>query len=113
MQGRLELDEALDFRGNYYFGCVGNACIGCATWKRSFLVLPRWALTLAAMALAGALVPWAFGSSLESFSSGGTPVNIALMLQLEKCLLHNNNDIASANTQARASAAVYQALVGV
>ena len=72
MQGRIELDEALDFRGNYYFGCVGNSCNGCATWKRSFLMLPRWAVTMAAMSLAGSLVPWAFGRSLDAVSFGGT-----------------------------------------
>ena len=69
--GRSQLDEALDFRGNYYFGCVGSCCLGCAAWKRSFLVLPQWSLILAAMALAGGLVPWAFAGSLSAVQYGG------------------------------------------
>lgn len=71
MQGRIELDEALDFRGNYFFGSVGNACIGCAIWMRSFHLLPRWSTTLAGMAIASALVPWAFARSLNAFEAGG------------------------------------------
>ena len=71
MQGRIALDEALDFRGNYYFGCMGNACLGCSTWKRCCQLLPQWTVTLAAMSLAFALVPWAFKHSLQAAGFGG------------------------------------------
>ena len=65
------MDEALNFRGNYYFGTVGSACLGCATWKRCFQLLPQWAVTLAAMSVAFALVPWAFKGSLTALGFGG------------------------------------------
>ena len=45
------LDEALDFRGNFYFGAVGACCIGCAMWHRSFSLLPRWALSMCCISL--------------------------------------------------------------
>jgi len=63
------LDEALDWRGNYYFGCTGNGCVGCSSHQRLFRMLPRWALILACIACVGSLVPWAFkgiGCPLES-----------------------------------------------
>ncbi|KAK9800723.1 hypothetical protein WJX73_000536 [Symbiochloris irregularis] len=34
IKGRIAMDEALDFRGNYHFGTVGSACCACTTWKR-------------------------------------------------------------------------------
>ena len=45
------LDEALDFRGNFYFGAVSACCIGCVAWQRCFILLPRWALTMACVSL--------------------------------------------------------------
>ncbi len=65
------LDEALDWRGNYYFGCTGNACIGCSSHQRCFRMLPRWALILACIASVGSLVPWAFKGSLKTVNHGG------------------------------------------
>lgn len=72
-EGRALLDEALDCRGNYYFGCTGNSCVGCSSLHCSFRMLPRWALVLACIACVGSLVPWAFKGSLLTVSHGGEP----------------------------------------
>ena len=74
-QGRRMLDEALDLRGNFYFGAVGPCCVGCAAWHRVFNLLPRWALTAACLSLVGTYTPWAFGQSLANLKSwGGAPL---------------------------------------
>ena len=73
-EGRALLDEALDWRGNYYFGCTGNGCVGCSSFQRCFRMLPRWALILGCIACVGALVPWAFKGSLATVNHGGTPM---------------------------------------
>ncbi|BDA44896.1 hypothetical protein COCOBI_06-3740 [Coccomyxa sp. Obi] len=70
-QGRRMLDEALDLRGNFYFGAVGPCCVGCAAWHRVFNLLPRWALTAACLSLVGTYTPWAFGQSLANLRSWG------------------------------------------
>lgn len=36
-----QVDEALDFNGNIFFGAMGNCCIGCAAWQRCFNLMPR------------------------------------------------------------------------
>ena len=41
-KGRVMMDEALDFRGNLYFGAVAACCVGCACWQRNFNLLQRW-----------------------------------------------------------------------
>ena len=75
-----QLDEALDFNGNIIFGAIGNACIGCTAWQRSFNVMARWSLTMACMSQWFCWAPWAFqesiatvhnGKSEHSFCSGG------------------------------------------
>lgn len=78
---RRQLDQALDLRGNYLFGCIGSCCIGCATWKRCFLMLPQWSMVLAAMGLTGALVPWAFAGSLQKMQYGGKQMHSAQSIQ--------------------------------
>ena len=70
-KGRILLDEALDFRGNVFFGATGNSCIGCATWQRSFNMLPRWSLTSACLSMVGAFAPWAFSGSLKGLNFWG------------------------------------------
>ncbi|KAK9840507.1 hypothetical protein WJX74_011000 [Apatococcus lobatus] len=70
-KGRIFLDEALDFRGNFFFGAVGNSCIGCATWHRSFNMLPRWSLTSACLSMVGVFAPWAFSGSLKGLDFWG------------------------------------------
>ncbi|KAK9908128.1 hypothetical protein WJX75_002978 [Coccomyxa subellipsoidea] len=70
-KGRTMLDEALDLRGNFYFGAVGACCVGCAAWQRIFNLLPRWALTAACLSLVGTYTPWAFGQSLANLKSWG------------------------------------------
>lgn len=67
----MMLDEALDFRGNFYFGAVSGCCVGCAAWQRVFNLLPRWALTTACLSLVGTYTPWAFGQSLANLHSWG------------------------------------------
>ena len=62
----------LSCRGNYFFGCVGNCCVGCAVWQNSCNNLPRWGLCLACMGLFGAYVPWALEESLKHIKNGGT-----------------------------------------
>ena len=34
MQGRIDLDRALDFSGNLYTNGVTGCCIGCAAWQK-------------------------------------------------------------------------------
>lgn len=65
------MDEALDFRGNLYFGAVAACCVGCACWQRSFNLLQRWTLILICMSLVGTYTPWAFGQSLANLQSYG------------------------------------------
>ena len=71
MAGRVMMDEALDFRGNLYFGAVAACCVGCACWQRSFHLVQRWALILVCMSLVGTYTPWAFGQSLANLHSFG------------------------------------------
>ena len=68
---RRQLDQALSLRGNVYFGAAGDCCVGCATWKRCFLLLPLWSMVLAAIGTTSALVPWAFAGSLHDINHGG------------------------------------------
>ena len=70
-EGRVMMDEALDFRGNLYFGSVAACCIGCACWQRSFNLVQRWVLILVCMSLVGIYTPWAFGQSLSNLHSYG------------------------------------------
>ena len=70
-QGRVMMDEALDFRGNLYFGAVAACCVGCACWQRNFNLLQRWALILVCISLVGIYTPWAFGQSLANLQSFG------------------------------------------
>ena len=65
------MDEALDFRGNLYFGAVAACCVGCACWQRNFNLLQRWALILVCISLVGTYTPWAFGQSLANLHSFG------------------------------------------
>ena len=71
VEGRRMMDEALDFRGNLYFGAVAACCVGCACWQRCFNLLQRWALILVCMSLVGTYTPWAFGQSLANLDSFG------------------------------------------
>lgn len=70
-KGRVMMDEALDFRGNLYFGAVAACCVGCACWQRNFNLLQRWALILVCISLVGTYTPWAFGQSLANLHSFG------------------------------------------
>jgi hypothetical protein len=72
--GRIELDEALDFRGNFYFNA--NACVGCATWARCFSMGTRWGLILGLMGFFNALGPFTFQASLKTLApaKGGEPL---------------------------------------
>lgn len=70
-EGRVMMDEALDFRGNLYFGSVAACCIGCACWQRNFNLVQRWVLILVCMSLVGIYTPWAFGQSLSNLHSYG------------------------------------------
>lgn len=84
-KGRTMLDEALDLRGNFYFGAVGACCVGCAAWQRIFNLLPRWALTAACLSLVGTYTPWAFGQSLANLKSwGGAFCHSAMLLPSDK-----------------------------
>lgn len=62
--GRMQLDEALQLRGNILLGGVGDACIGCVVWQRSFQVLQKQAGTLACLGFIAALGPWGFSGLL-------------------------------------------------
>ena len=86
-EGRALLDEALDWRGNYYFGCTGNGCVGCSSFQRCFRMLPRWALILGCIACVGALVPWAFKGSLATVNHGGVPMYLHALqyMRAETC----------------------------
>ena len=66
----LQLDEALDFNGNVFFGAIGNCCIGCACWQRCFNCMPRWSLTCAALAIVYVAAPWAFRASMSTVNNG-------------------------------------------
>ncbi|KAK9803590.1 hypothetical protein WJX72_002928 [[Myrmecia] bisecta] len=68
-KGRILLDEALDFRGNFFLGAVGDSCVGCAVWQRCFNLIPRWAMNLECLAIMAVFVPWAFATSLRGLSS--------------------------------------------
>jgi hypothetical protein len=108
------LDEALDFRGNFLFGAVSACCAGCAAWQRCFILLPRWALTMACASLVSATAlstslsltalssshdaclvmqvstycPWAFRQNLTDLgSAGGAPS--ARQLQLLHSIAHH------------------------
>jgi hypothetical protein len=65
-----QLDEALDFNGNIIFGAIGNACIGCTAWQRSFNVMARWSLTMACMSQWFCWAPWAFQESIGTVHNG-------------------------------------------
>jgi hypothetical protein len=78
IKARSTLDEALDLRGNQYFGTLTACCVGCATWHRCFNLAPRISLTLALAALFYAYVPWAFATFLKLVGSAtGAGVQIA------------------------------------
>ena len=71
----LQLDEALDFNGNIIFGAIGNACIGCTAWQKSFNVMARWSLTLACLSQWFCWAPWAFQESIATVHRGkSTPL---------------------------------------
>jgi len=80
-----QLDEALDFNGNMFFGAMGSCCIGCATWQRCFNLMPRWSLTCAFMACAFIAGPWAFQSSLKTVHNGKSAHLNLLFLQGWHC----------------------------
>ncbi|CAL5229982.1 g13414 [Coccomyxa viridis] len=75
--GRVMVDEALDFRGNLYFGAMSACRVGCACWQRSFVLVQRWALILVCMSLVGTYTPWAFGQSLANLHSFGGKLQAA------------------------------------
>lgn len=64
--GRIQLDEALQLRGNFLLGGVGNACIGCVVWQKSFHILQKLASTLACLGFISACAPWGFQNLLKS-----------------------------------------------
>jgi hypothetical protein len=73
---RAQLDTALGLRVNYLTASVGPCCVACAGTVVASNLLPRLAGVCGCGALALALVPWAFGTSLagldgESAGGGG------------------------------------------
>lgn len=76
-KGRIDLDEAVDFRGNIFSQAVSGCCIGCATWQKCFNMAPRLSLSLTLASMFFAYVPWAFSSFLLLIKEGGVVLKIS------------------------------------
>jgi hypothetical protein len=61
----------LGLRVNYLTGAVGACCVACAATARASNLHPRLAGVCGCGALALALVPWAFGTSLAGLDGEG------------------------------------------
>lgn len=87
--GRIQLDEALQLRGNFLLGGVGNACIGCVIWQKCFYILQKLAATLACFGFLAACTPWAFQNLLNSLDL--TSLHYATVRRNPKyvCLFHS------------------------
>ena len=90
-----QLDEALDFNGNIFYGAIGNACIGCTAWQKSFNVMARWSLTLAFMGQWFCWAPWAFEASIDTVRNARsaphvhqsrTTLHVGEPRQLHRCI---------------------------
>lgn len=75
-QGRVDLDQILDFTGNICTLSVSSCCIGCHTWQRSFNIGRRITLIYALSSLFFAFFPSAFSVFLESIQTKGIAFKI-------------------------------------
>ena len=76
--GRIQLDEALDFRGSIVLDEVEECCIGCFVQTRNFNCITRMAFICNLISMFAALVPWAI-NALEPTLQNSISIAVAVI----------------------------------
>lgn len=78
VNGRIQLDEALDFRGSIVLAEVEECCIGCFVQTRNFNCITRMAIVCNLISMFASLLPWAI-NALEPTLQNSISIVVAVV----------------------------------